>query len=99
MSMRLLAGFFCIAAVVLPGAVHAQTTSEQMTCAQAVSTYERNGRIYVRTGSGAVLPIYRPAPVSQRSQVFCRPQESRSRYNVRTSDKRHCTIGYYCVAR
>ena len=93
---RLLAGCVFIAAVGLPYAVQAQTTAEQMTCEQAVSTYERNGRIYVRTGSGAVLPIYRPVPVSQRSRVYCRPRETRTRYNVRTSDKRHCTIGFYC---
>lgn len=99
MNRRLLAGVFCIATMGLQGAAQAQTTSEQMTCAQAVATYERNGRIYVRTRSGTVIPIYQPAPVSQRSQVFCRPRETRTRYNVRTSDKRHCTIGYYCTAQ
>ena len=87
---RLLAGIICIVAADSPGIAHAQTTSDQMTCQQAVSTYER-------TGSGTVVPIYRPAPVSQRSSLYCRTREhSRSRYNVRNSDKRDCTIGFYC---
>lgn len=95
-ASRLLAGFICVAVAGFSGAAQAQTTSEQMTCQQAVATYERNGRIYIRTRSGTVLPIYRPVPVSQRSRVYCRPRENRTRYNVRTSDKRHCTIGFYC---
>ncbi len=93
---KLLAGFLILAVAGLSATAQAQTTSEQMTCQQAVATYERNGRIYIRTRSGTVLPIYRPAPVSQRSRVNCRPRENRTRYNVRTSDKRHCTIGFYC---
>lgn len=80
-----------------PSVSVAQTTSDQMTCQQAVATYERDGRIYVRTPRGAVIPVYRPLPVSQRSRVVCNTlSQQRGRYNVRTSDKRHCTIGYHC---
>jgi hypothetical protein len=76
----------------------AQTTSDKMSCSAAVATYERNGRIYVRTRSGTVLPIDRPVPVSQKSRLSgCHGRNvSRSPYNVRTTDVRNCTIGYVC---
>jgi hypothetical protein len=75
----------------------AQVTSDQMTCSQAVATYERNGRIYVRTRSGTVLPIYRGVPVSRKSQLNCQRRWSqRTPYNVRTKDARNCTIAYVC---
>ncbi len=91
-------GMSMMIAAVVPSA-QAQVTADQMTCAEAVATYERNGRIYVRTGSGAVLPIYDGVPVSQKSKLRCNSaDESRQRYNVRTNDARYCTISYVCRA-
>ena len=81
----------------VPGVAQAQVTSDQMTCEQAIATYERDRRIYVRSSGGAVLPIYRPVPLSERNQLFCHGRDSsRSSYGVRTLDKRRCTIGYTC---
>ena len=81
----------------LPGAAQAQVTSDQMTCEQAIATYERDGRIYVRTPRCEVLPIYRPVPVSQKNRLACHGRESsRKSYGVPTLDKRRCVIGYTC---
>ncbi len=94
---RLLAMFLGAAATGMPAVSFAQTTSEQMTCQQAVSTYERTGRINVRASGGTVIPVYKPAPVSQKRTVACHTLNTQRRpYNVTTSDKRRCTIGYYC---
>lgn len=91
-------GISVISAGLAPVAV-AQVTVDQMTCASAVATYERNGRVYVRTRSGVVLPIYNGVPVSQKSRLSCSSaDENAQRYNVRTKDARYCTISYVCRA-
>lgn len=77
----------------------ARVTADQMTCAMAVASYEKNGRIYVRSGSGTVLPIYDGVPVSQKTSLSCpSADEDAQRYNVRTSDAHACTISYRCRA-
>jgi len=81
----------------LPGAAQAQVTSNQMTCEQAIATYERDRRIYIRTSRGEVLPIYKPVPVSERNRLFCHGRESsRKSYGVPALDKRRCVIRYTC---
>lgn len=80
-------------------AAQALVTADQMTCARAVATYEKNGRIYVSTRSGTILPIYDGVPVSQKSRLNCpSADENAQRYNVRTKDARACTISYVCRA-
>lgn len=83
----------------LTPAAHALVTADQMTCAMAVASYEKNGRIYVRTRSGTVLPIYDGVPVSQKTSLNCpSADEDAQRYNVRTKDAHYCTISFVCRA-
>lgn len=86
----------CLAVVMasaLPLPAIAQTVG--MSCAQAVATYERTGRITITSRSGAVLPLYDGVPASQRSGLRC-PQVPIS---VIASDTPRCTIAYKCGPR
>ncbi len=67
----------------------AEAGSVNMSCEQAKATYWRNGRINVRTNSGAVVPIY-------GLRRGCPFQYWASPYSVRTSDRRSCTLGVRC---
>ncbi len=77
----------------LPLPAIAQTVG--MSCAQAVATYERTGRITITSRTGAVLPLYDGVPVSQRSGLRC-PQVAVS---VIASDSPRCTVAYKCGPR
>ncbi|MBW8638639.1 hypothetical protein K1W69_15695 [Hoeflea sp. WL0058] len=93
--MRLIA-FSMVAAIMIfqPAATVAQV-SNSMTCQQAIKYYERNGRIQTNANGNATVPIYGYTPASQRSRMGC----SSSGIQVRTSDKRRCTIAYKCLPR
>ncbi len=92
--MRLIAfSTFLMIGLLQPAATFAQV-SDTMTCQQAVNYYERNGRIQTRSGN-ATVPIYGYAPASQRNRLGC----STAGVQVRTSDKRRCTVAYKCLPR
>ena len=80
--------------VLLPDLALAQAVSNSMTCQQAISYYERNGRIQTSSGNTTV-PIYGYAPASRRNQMGCTP----SAVTVKTSDQRRCAIAYKCAPR
>ena len=77
--------------VIMPVPAKAQSVS--MSCAQAVATYERSGRITVRSRSGTTLPFYDGVPVSRRSSQRC----SQAPVSVAASDNPRCIIAYRCV--
>ena len=74
----------------------AQAIADNMTCAEAVNYYERNGRIYKRNGKD-VIPIYNGVPVSKRKALHCNWGYIEQGYSLRTKDKRRCTVSYRCV--
>jgi len=74
----------------------AQSVTNDMTCQQAISTYERNGRVYVRQRSGSVLPIYVGVPLSQKNRLYCDFDQFKMYYTVPTKDKRRCGISWRC---
>jgi len=76
----------------------AQAIADNMTCAQAVSHYERNGRIYKIAHGKDVIPIYLGVPVSRRSALRCDYGQIAAPYSLKTTDNRRCVIAYQCVA-
>ena len=93
--MRLIALSLFAAFVFVQPAVTMAQVSNSMTCQQAISYYERNGRIETNANGNATVPIYGYTPASQRSRMGC----SSSGIQVRTSDKRGCTVAYKCIPR
>jgi hypothetical protein len=75
----------------------AQAVADNMTCAQAVSTYERNGRIYKLAHGKDVIPIYNGVPVSQKSRLVCDWGYIKSAYYTKTLDNKRCVISYRCT--
>jgi hypothetical protein len=75
-----------------------QAIADNMTCAQAVSHYERNGRIYKIAHGKDVIPIYLGVPVSRRNALRCDYGQIIAPYSLRTTDNRRCVIAYQCVA-
>lgn len=88
-------GLAIATSIALPTPAQARTT-DQMTCSQAIATYEKNKRVNVRTRSGQVLPIYGGVPVSKRGQLICRRGKISAGYRVKTTDKKHCSVMYKC---
>jgi hypothetical protein len=76
----------------------AQAIADNMTCAQAVSHYERNGRIYKIAHGKDVIPIYLGVPISRRNQLRCDYGQVKVPYSLKTTDNRRCVIAYQCVA-
>lgn len=76
----------------------AQAVANNMTCAQAVSYYERNGRINVIANGRDVIPIYNGVPVTRESALRCEWGYMKAPYRVKTTDNRRCVISYRCVA-
>lgn len=70
--------------------VAANAGSVNMTCAEARADYNADGRIYVTTGTGDIVPIY--GLVNQ-----CPRGYAESAYWVRTTDKNTCVLGYRCI--
>lgn len=72
-------------------------TADQMSCVQAIDTYERNGRIYVIANGKDVVPLYGMTPVRKSQSLQCNGRSKmKLTYFVRTLDKRHCGIAVYC---
>lgn len=81
--------------IAITSPVRAKTT-DQMTCSQAIATYEKNRRINVRSRHGQVLPIYGGVPASKKGQLTCGRGRVRSGYMVKTIDKKRCAVMYTC---
>ncbi len=79
-----------------PTDANAQALANNMTCSQAQATFERNGRITIRTRGGTILPIYGGVPASQRGRLICGPFSTKSPKFVVTTDTRQCPISYKC---
>lgn len=65
--------------------------SVNMTCAQAQATYNKNGRITVRTGTGDLVPIY-----GLVGRNGCDAGYQASPYWVQSLDDSTCVLGYRC---
>ncbi|MEX3009262.1 hypothetical protein [Hoeflea sp. TYP-13] len=74
----------------------AQQLTNSMTCAQAKSLYQKQGRVYTRTRNGTVLPIYGGVPEAQGRNLLCGRDRSQRPVRVITRDNRRCTIAYKC---
>lgn len=71
--------------------------ADHMTCAQAVSYYEKHKRIYVIAHGKDVVPIYGHKPISEWRKVICRGRgKTRRPYWVDTLDSKRCVIAAYC---
>ena len=92
------AGLFSLFLMALASAASAQAVADNMTCAQAVSHYERNGRIYKIAHGKDVIPIYNGVPVSQQNRLFCEWGYRKTPYSTKTTDNKRCVISYRCVA-
>jgi hypothetical protein len=71
--------------------------ADNMTCAEAVAYYERNGRINKIAHGKDVIPIYNGVPVSKRNQLRCDHGYQKVGYSLKTKDNRRCTISYVCT--
>lgn len=92
MKMLALAGLLAFG-----GLAHAVVPADHMTCAQAIDTYERHGRIYVIAGGGEIVPIYGMTPIRRWRELHCNGhQETRRNYWVNTRDNDTCVIAVYC---
>jgi hypothetical protein len=74
----------------------AQTTVDQMTCAQAIRSAATTHRYYKRTGFG-VVPIMQVYPITPRT--VCLWTEWAVTQVERTRDTPACVIGYKCEER
>ncbi|MCO5142941.1 MAG: hypothetical protein M9962_07620 [Oligoflexia bacterium] len=66
--------------------------ANDMTCAQTLAYSARHGRVYIRTYSGDVIPIY-------GYNRACDSHDEAVSYWVRTLDNPTCVIGHRCVSR
>jgi hypothetical protein len=97
MTRTLLLAALAAAAVGMPQApARAQTTVDQMTCAQAVRSAAVSHRYYKRTGFG-VVPIMPVFPFTPR--MTCLWTEWAVPQVERTRDNPACEIGYKCEER
>lgn len=72
-------------------------TADQMSCIEAVNTYEKYGRIYVVANGKDVVPLYGMTPIRKSNSLQCYGRSKmKVTYFVRTNDKRHCAIAVYC---
>jgi len=90
-------GLFSLFFLALASGASAQAIADNMTCAQAVSQYERNGRIYKLAHGKDVIPIYNGVPVSQQNRLFCDWGYRKTPYSTKTTDNKRCVISYRCV--
>jgi hypothetical protein len=91
--------YLLISAAVLSGEpAFAQAVADNMTCAQAVSYYERNGRIYKISRGKDVIPIYNGVPISRRNALHCEWGYMVAPYRLKTTDNRRCVVSYQCIA-
>lgn len=95
--------FYSAAAMILAGAAMmalaspagAQALSNNMTCAQAQATYEKQGRLQTRTRRGHVITLRGGVPKSRSAGLVCGPN-ARMATHARTTDRKNCPIFYRC---
>ncbi len=73
-----------------------QAIADNMTCAQAQSYYERNGRIYKIANGKDVIPIYVGVPLNRKNQLRCDYGDIVMNYSTKTTDTRRCPIAWVC---
>ena len=73
-----------------------QAIADNMTCAQAQSYYEANGRIYKIANGKDVIPIYVGVPLSRKNQLRCDYDEIKMTYATKTTDTRRCPLAWVC---
>lgn len=83
-----------IIALCLPTAASAQLSND-MTCEEAVTHFEENGRIETND-NGEVLPIFGGVPVSQRNDLQCEDNAVPTPTLLKTSDSEECAVAYAC---
>lgn len=71
-------------------------TADEMTCAEAVTYYEKHNRIWVWASGDDIVPIYGMKPASKIQELRCPIKNSPRPYPVRTQDTDLCVIGYSC---
>lgn len=91
---RILALAFMMTALVSP--VLAQSIADQMSCAQAVAAYAKNGRILKIAGGKDVIPLYGFTPIAKAAALVCPPERGMASVTVKTTDNRRCEIGVRC---
>lgn len=95
--------FYCATAMILGAAAMmamtlpagAQALSNNMTCAQAQATYEKQGRLQTRTRRGDVITLRGGVPKSRSAGLVC-GRSGRMATHARTKDKKRCPIFYRC---
>jgi hypothetical protein len=92
--VRLLALASLMAAFVSP--VLAQSIADQMSCAQAVAAYAKDGRILKIAGGKDVIPLYGFIPIAKAGALVCPPERGVASVIVKTTDNRRCEIGVRC---
>lgn len=91
---RFLALALSMATVASPAV--AQSVADQMTCAQAVAAYAKNGRILKIAGGKDVIPLYGFTPIAKAAALVCPPDRGMASVTVKTTDNRRCEIGVRC---
>lgn len=92
--VRLLALASLMAALISP--VRAQSIADQMTCAQAVAAYAKDGRILKLANGRDVVPLYGFTPIARAGALVCPPERGMASVTVKTTDNRRCEIGVRC---
>jgi hypothetical protein len=90
---------FCFSLLVLAGSVsgvHA-VTADQMTCAEAIAYFERNGSIQIIANRRDVITLRPGIPVNQARNLYCTGRGAAPRgYMVKTRDANRCVIAMRC---
>ncbi len=86
---------FGFAPMMLPSNAFTQQTSDEMTCSEAISHFERSREINVKQ-DGQVLPITQGTPIKQADMLNCAGNGSRFETMVKTRDNPQCVIAAYC---
>jgi hypothetical protein len=74
----------------------AVTLAEDMTCEQAIRTFQSNGVIYKRAQGGQMLPIRQGKPIRLAGGLSCSHNSARFVYSLKTRDNPRCVISAYC---
>lgn len=85
------------ASILCPAAAMAQSTvAGNMTCSQAVATFEKTGRIPIISLSGQSLTLSNGVPMSQRSSLRCGREKMNAAYILKTRDNPRCAVFAHC---
>jgi hypothetical protein len=82
--------------ILLSKSATAVTLAEDMSCEQAIRTFQSNGVIYKRAQGGQVLPIRQGKPIRLAEGLSCSHNSARFVYSLKTRDNPRCVISAYC---